>query len=78
MIGDYLVWCLVLARMCALARQNARSDRVCLDFSLLRFFVSRQRNEEERQMKEKTYGGLTFGRLGRFGRFVVPLRGFGI
>ena len=31
--------------------QNARSDRVCLDFSLLRFFVSRQRNEEERQMK---------------------------
>jgi hypothetical protein len=27
--------------------QNARSDRVCLDFSLLRFFVSRQRNEEE-------------------------------
>jgi hypothetical protein len=52
MIGDYLVWCLVLARMCALARQNARSDRVCLDFSLLRFFVSRQRNEEERQMKE--------------------------
>jgi hypothetical protein len=26
--------------------QNARSDRVCLDLSLLRFFVSRQRNEE--------------------------------
>jgi hypothetical protein len=33
--------------MCALAWQNARSDRVCLDFSLLRFFVSRQRNEED-------------------------------
>jgi hypothetical protein len=30
--------------------QNARSDRVCLDFSLLRFFVSRQRNEEERNL----------------------------
>jgi hypothetical protein len=39
-------------RMCAQARQNARSDRVCLDFSLLRFFVSRQRNEEKRQIKE--------------------------
>jgi hypothetical protein len=35
--------------MCAWARQNALNDRVCLDFSLLRFFVSRQRNEEERQ-----------------------------
>jgi hypothetical protein len=32
--------------ICAQARQNARSDRVCLDLSLLRFFVSRQRNEE--------------------------------
>jgi hypothetical protein len=42
-----VVFCLLLQRMCALARQNARSDRVCLDFSLLRFFVSRQRNEEE-------------------------------
>ena len=30
--------------------QNARSDRVCLDFSLLHFFVSRQRNEEERHL----------------------------
>jgi hypothetical protein len=30
--------------------QNARSDRVCLDFSLLRFFISRQRNEEERNL----------------------------
>ena len=27
------------------ARQNARSDRVCLDFSLVPFFVSRQRKE---------------------------------
>jgi len=27
----------------ALARQNARSDRVCLDFSLVTFFASRQR-----------------------------------
>jgi hypothetical protein len=42
---------------------------------LLRFFVSRQRNEEKRQMKEKTFGVwglgcLGFGRLG-FGMFGV-------
>jgi hypothetical protein len=46
-LGMFVVYGLLFG-MCVLARQNARSDRVCLDFSLLRFFVSRQRNEEER------------------------------
>jgi hypothetical protein len=41
---------MVLLMLCGRARQNARSDRVCLDFSLLRFFVSRQRNEEEQYL----------------------------
>jgi hypothetical protein len=44
--------------------QNARSDRVCLDFSLLRFFVSRQRNEEERYLLYWCRLGFRYADLG--------------
>jgi len=36
----------------ALARQNARSDRVCLDFSLVTFFVAMTKKVT---IKNKTY-----------------------